>query len=57
MVSDGQGGYLAPPEFSAGVIRDLVEFSPIRSVASMRGTTAPSVIYPTRKPLRQRDLG
>lgn len=50
MVSDGQGGYLAPPEFSAEVIKDLVEFSPIRSVASVRGTTAPSVIYPTRKP-------
>lgn len=50
MVSDGQGGYLAPPEFSAEIIRDLVEFSPIRSVASVRSTTAPSVIYPTRKP-------
>lgn len=50
MVSDGQGGYLAPPEFSAEIIKDLVEFSPIRSVASVRGTTAPSVIYPTRKP-------
>lgn len=50
MVSDGQGGYLAPPEFSAEIIRDLVEFSPIRSVASVRGTTASSVIYPTRKP-------
>lgn len=50
MVSDGQGGYLAPPEFSAEVIKDLVEFSPIRSVASVRGTSAPAVIYPTRKP-------
>lgn len=50
MVSDGQGGYLAPPEFSAEVIKDLVEFSPIRTVASVRGTSAPSVIYPTRKP-------
>lgn len=49
-VSDGQGGYLAPPEFSAEIIRDLVEFSPIRSVASVRGTTAPSVVYGTRKP-------
>lgn len=50
MVSDGQGGYMAPPEFSAEVIKDLVEFSPIRSVASVRGTSSPSVIYPTRKP-------
>lgn len=50
MVSDGQGGYLAPPEFSAEIIRDLVEFSPLRSLASVRGTSAPSVVYPTRKP-------
>lgn len=46
--NDPQGGYLAPAELSAEVIRDLVEFSPIRSVASVRGTTAPSTIYPTR---------
>lgn len=47
---DPQGAYLAPPELSSEIIRDLVEFSPIRSVASVRSTTAPSVIYPTRKP-------
>lgn len=46
--SDPQGGYLAPAELSTEVIRDLVEFSPIRAVASVRGTTAPSTIYPTR---------
>ncbi|KEP68530.1 capsid protein [Thioclava dalianensis] len=46
--SDPQGGYLAPAELSSEIIRDLVEFSPIRSVASVRGTSAPSVIYPTR---------
>lgn len=46
--SNPQGGYLAPPELSSEIIRDLVEFSPIRSVASVRGTTAPSTIYPTR---------
>jgi HK97 family phage major capsid protein len=28
-----------------------VEISPIRSLASVRGTNAPSVIYPTRKPM------
>lgn len=49
--SDPNGGYLAPPEMATEIIRDLVEFSPIRSVASVRGTTAPSVIYPTRKPM------
>jgi HK97 family phage major capsid protein len=49
--SDPQGGYLAPPELSSEVIRDLVEFSPIRAFASVRGTVAPSTIYPTRSDL------
>lgn len=46
--SNPDGGYLAPPELSSEIIRELVEYSPIRSVASVRGTTAPSTIYPTR---------
>ncbi|MCE6960581.1 phage major capsid protein [Cereibacter sphaeroides] len=46
--SDPQGGYLAPAEMSTEFVRDLVEFSPVRSVATIRGTAAPSVIYPTR---------
>lgn len=50
MSSDAQGGYLAPPEFASEILRDLVEFSPIRQYASVRGTSAPSVIYPLRKP-------
>lgn len=49
--SDPNGGYLAPAEFSGEVLRDIVELSPIRSLASVRGTNAPSVIYPTRKPM------
>jgi HK97 family phage major capsid protein/HK97 family phage prohead protease len=49
--TDPNGGYLAPPEFNAEVLRDIVEISPIRSLASVRGTNAPSVIYPTRKPM------
>lgn len=49
--NDPSGGYLAPPEMSAEVLRDIVELSPIRSLASVRGTNAPSVIYGTRKPL------
>ncbi len=49
--SDPNGGYLVSPEFSAEVIRDLVDMSPLRSIASIRGTNAPSVIYPTRKPM------
>jgi len=46
--SDPQAGYLAPAEMSTEFIRDLVEFSPIRSVASVRTTTAPSVKYQRR---------
>jgi len=46
--SDPQGGYLAPAELSSEFIRDLVEFSPIRALASVRATAAPSVVYPRR---------
>ena len=46
--SDPQGGYLAPPEMSTEFIRDLVQVSPVRSVASVRATASPSVTYPTR---------
>lgn len=49
--SDPNGGYLAPPEFSGEIIKDIVEISPIRSIASIRGVNGPSVIYPTRKPM------
>ncbi len=46
--SDPGAGYLAPAEMSTEFLRDLVEFSPIRSVASVRTTGAPSVKYPKR---------
>lgn len=46
--SDPQGGYLAPAEMSTEFIRELVEFSPIRSLAGVRTTVAPSVQYPKR---------
>lgn len=46
--NDEQGGYLAPAEMSTEFVRDLVEYSPIRSVASVRGITSPSVKYPKR---------
>jgi HK97 family phage major capsid protein len=46
--SDAQGGYFAPAELSTEFIRELVEVSPVRSVASVRTTGAPSVIYPKR---------
>lgn len=40
---DTRGGYLAPPEFTNEFIRDLVPFSPIRSVASVKQTSFGSV--------------
>lgn len=46
--TDTQGGYLAPAEMSTEFIRDLVQVSPIRSVASVRTTGSPSVVYPKR---------
>ncbi|AMM83140.1 phage major capsid protein [Martelella sp. AD-3] len=46
--SDPSGGYFAPAEMSSEFIRDLVEFSPVRSVASVRSTGSPSVVYPKR---------
>lgn len=46
--SDPQGGYLAPAEMSAEFIRNLVEYSPIRAIASVRTTGNASVVYPKR---------
>ncbi len=46
--SDPQGGFLVPDEISSEMIRNLVEFSPIRSLASVRTTGAPNVQYPRR---------
>lgn len=46
--SDPQGGYLAPNEMSTEMIRDLVQFSPIRGLANVRSTSAPAVTYPKR---------
>jgi HK97 family phage major capsid protein len=46
--SDPGGGYLAPPEMSTEIIRDITQFSPIRGLASVRTTTQPSVTYPKR---------
>lgn len=48
VANDEQGGYLAPAEMSSEMIRDLVEFSPVRSVASVRNIGSPSVKYPKR---------
>lgn len=40
---DTRGGYLAPVEFTQEFVRDLVPFSPIRSVASVKQTSFGSV--------------
>lgn len=46
--SDPQGGYLAPTEMATEFIRDLVEYSPIRGLATVRGTASSAVAYPKR---------
>jgi HK97 family phage major capsid protein len=42
------GGVLAPPEFVAEVIKGIVQYSPIRDIASVRQTTRTSVQFPKR---------
>lgn len=46
--NDQAGGYLAPKEVASEIIKDLVLISPVRSVASVRSTSSPSVVYPKR---------
>ncbi len=46
--SDPQGGYLTPSETSNEFIRELVEYSPIRGLATVRQTSAHAVQYPKR---------
>jgi HK97 family phage major capsid protein len=46
--NDVGAGYLAPPQFSAEMIRNLVLFSPVRAAASVGATNSPSVILPAR---------
>jgi HK97 family phage major capsid protein len=45
---DTKGGYLAPPEFVAEVIKELVQYSPVRQAARVGTTSAGSVILPKR---------
>jgi len=45
---DTRGGYLAPPELVAEVLKGIVEFSPIRQAARVGNTSAGSVILPKR---------
>jgi HK97 family phage major capsid protein/HK97 family phage prohead protease len=48
VADDTRGGYLAPPEFSAEVVKGIVEFSPIRQAAKVGSTSSGSVILPKR---------
>jgi HK97 family phage major capsid protein len=43
-----RGGYLAPPEFVARVLKGIIEVSPIRAAATVGTTSAGSVILPKR---------
>lgn len=45
---DSQGGYLAPSQFMAELIRNVVLFSPVRQAARVSSTAAGSVILPRR---------
>lgn len=42
------GGYLAPPEYVNEILKEIVEVSPVRSVARVRQTTRKSILIPTR---------
>ena len=52
-----QGGYLAPAEFVAELDRNLVMYSPVRSVARVMNTGAGTVILPKRIGRLDRLLG
>ncbi|MDW9772724.1 phage major capsid protein [Sinorhizobium meliloti] len=45
---DTKGGYLAPQEFVAEVVKGLVEISPVRQAARVGSTSAGGVILPKR---------
>jgi len=46
--NDNTAGYLAPPEYVREIIKGIVEFSPVRSVARVRTTGQRSVQVPKR---------
>ncbi|RWM28495.1 phage major capsid protein [Mesorhizobium sp.] len=45
---DTRGGYLAPSEFVADVIKGVVQFSPVRQAARVGSTSSKSVMLPVR---------
>lgn len=46
--NDAGGGYLAPPEYVAEIVKKVTEISPVRSAARIRQTSARSVQIPSR---------
>lgn len=48
VANDTQGGYLAPPDFSREVDKNVVQFSPVRQAARVGQTANGSVIIPRR---------
>lgn len=48
VADDTAGGYLAPDQFVAELLRNVVQFSPIRSVARVANTASGAVILPKR---------
>lgn len=45
---DTQGGYLAPTDYIQEILKNVVQFSPIRALASVRSTTRQSISIPKR---------
>ncbi|TXL75627.1 phage major capsid protein [Vineibacter terrae] len=45
---DTAGGYLAPDQFVTELDRNVVLWSPVRQVATVRPTSAPAVLWPKR---------
>lgn len=48
IADDTTGGYLAPPQFVAEVVKGIVEFSPVRQAARVTESSANSLILPKR---------
>jgi HK97 family phage major capsid protein len=48
VADDSSGGYLAPAEFSAEVVKGIVEMSPIRQAARVGSTSSGEVLLPKR---------
>lgn len=46
--TDPNGGYLADVDFQAELLRDIVQFSPVRQAARVGATSSASVILPRR---------